>query len=137
MNPSHLDLNNFNFENFTLLINDLSSQPISYDLKLIKENIQCPVYDENNLCTEVIELSGSQLYIRQYHNDSSHWKKVYHPGFSIHNVFNDGIIRCQLFNNELKYWVNNNEEQKNYKLKWTEPNYDLNNYCRNLIIVPV
>ena len=26
---------------------------------------------------------GSQLYIRNYHDENSFWKKVYHPGISI------------------------------------------------------
>mgnify|MGYP007113578912 CR=1 FL=1 len=38
---------NFNFENFTLFVNDKPTIPISYDWKLFRENIQCPIYDKN------------------------------------------------------------------------------------------
>lgn len=137
---SEQDLNNFNFENFILFVNDKSSIQISYDWKLIKEGIKCPVYDENNLSTEVIELFGSQLYIRNYQDGNSFWKKVCHPGLSINSISKNGNIECYQFNYDLKNWINNTKEQKKYKLQWIEPKYDLiyelDNYCRNLIIIP-
>jgi len=139
----HRDLNNFNFENFTLFVNDKPTIPISYDWKLIRENIQCPIYDKNYLCTELVELFGSQLYIRNYHDENSFWKKFYYPGISIDYISSNGDVNCYQFNYDSKNWSIN--EKKNYKLKWVEPiyefmyefMYELNNYYKNIIIVSV
>ena len=78
---------NFNYNYFTLFIDMNESLPISYDWKLETEKIKCPVSYEDEF-----ESHGSQLYIREYQNPNSYWKKIDHPNISINNISKDGDV---------------------------------------------
>ncbi len=123
--------NNYFYKNFTIFVEDCPARPISYDWKIIQENILCPNNDQEGLCTSITELLGSQLYVRESCLETAHWKKVYHPGFSIENVESNGDIICKVFDNQNQNWSN---ENKKYKLKWIPMDFSLNSHCRNLKI---
>ncbi len=123
--------NDYCYKNFTILVNNIPAIPISYDWRIVQENIQCPLNNEDGLCNDILELFGSQLYVREFYHATAKWKKAFHPGFSIDSVESNGDITCKTFDKETKMW---SEENKKYKLKWIPTDFSLNSYCRNLTI---
>jgi hypothetical protein len=123
---------NFNYDNFTIFVNGNSALPISYDWKLEKEKIQCPIFNINQLSTNIIEKEGSQLYIRESKNPNSFWKKINHPKISVDHVSQDGLIKYSFHITETDDWV---PFISKLKLMWVDQIETSNDFYNKLIIV--
>ena len=123
---------NFNYDYFTIFVDGKPVLPISYDWKLENEKIHCPIFDNNQFSTDIIEHLGSQLYVRESQNPNSFWKKIYHPKISIEHVSQDGLIKYSFFITETNDWV---PFISKLKLMWVDQIESINGFYNKLIIV--